>query len=287
MEITKEVLQQRYSTFSDKALLAAFAAGSGPYSPLAWEVIQEMVAARGLAPASAPAAAAPPPKAPSPEAARRPSPGSGTPAATPTPKAPFPEAARKPSPGSGAPVATPTPKASSVKAARGPATPAPTPASKAQPLEAAPSESISPYFLVSRPRGLRWSADDQLSLAARDIIAVAALIFGVAGVALVITAFVLRGPAAALEPGVLKLGGVIGASFAFAYSARRPPAPWTWWLAMVYCGISPVLALGQIGTTAIEYGPRLGLEVIVGLLWLLYFARRRATYGLAPWPWLW
>jgi len=238
MELTREVLRSRYNTFSDQALLAARAVGPEPYSPLAWEVIQALLATRGLsngptngkAPATAPAA--------------------------PTPKA-F-AAAKVP-----------------------PTTPAPSP----KPVEAAPTRAVSPYLLVSRVRRQRWSADDWLPTLARDIMGVAALIYGVFGLAIVIAAFIIRGIAAARGPGVLELGGFSALSLAFGFTTRCPPSPRWWWLATLYCGISPALALSRIGSATASRWPQLALGAFVGVIWFVYFARRRASYGLAPWRW--
>lgn len=216
MELTKEVLQRRYSTFSDQALLAAKAAGPKPYSPLAWEVIETLVAARGLTNALV--------------------------------------------------------------------VPAPTPQARDESPETADTAAVSPYFLVSRLRGERWPSDEQLPFTARYIIALAALIFGAAGVGVVLAAFTFRGPEAIGAPGVLELAAAAGVSLGFAYSTRRPPTPATWWLATLYCSASAVLAMGQIGTINAPRWPQLGVGAVVGVLWLLYFARRRPTYDLAPWP---
>ena len=48
MSTTKETLRRRYKSFSDKSLLAARASGPNGYAPVAWEVIQELLVARGL-----------------------------------------------------------------------------------------------------------------------------------------------------------------------------------------------------------------------------------------------
>jgi hypothetical protein len=118
---------------------------------------------------------------------------------------------------------------------------------------------------------------------ARDIMGWAALIYGVFGLALVIAAFVLRGLAAARAPGVIELTAVAAVSLAFGYSVRRPPVPPFWWLAMIYCGASPTLALTRIGGFTAPRWPQVVAGVVVGALWLLYFARRRPMYGLKPW----
>jgi len=232
LELTKELLQRRYSKFSDEALLSAKSAGPGPYSPLAWEVIQELVSARGLNGHRPPPAAAP--------AKPR--------SAPPTP-----------------PRALPT---------------------QPPPAEAAPVKVVSPYLLVSRVQGLRWPPDQELPLTARYIIALAALIFGAASVGVVVAAFVFRGQAAAWAPGVQQLAAAAGLSLAFAYSTRRSPSPAMWWFATLYCSASAVLAVGQIGSINAPRWPQLALGGFVGVLWILYFARRRETYGLAPWEWL-
>jgi hypothetical protein len=239
---TKEVLHQRYSAFSDQALLAAKAAGPKPYSPLAWEVIQALVKARGLSDRPSPNGSAP-----------------RTAPAAPTPKA-FPAAKARP-------IATPEPR------------------EPAETAETAPSRAVSAYLLVSRLRRLRWPADDRLPLAARDVMAVAAVIYGAAALVLVVVAFVLRGQAAARAPGVMELLAASVLSLGFADSARRPPSPATWRLAILYCTVSPAFALSQIGTRTAPPWPQLALGAFVGLLWFLYFSRRRATYGLAPWYW--
>jgi len=255
MELTREVLRSRYNTFSDQALLAASAAGPMPYSPLAWEVIQALLQARRLAD-------------------RAPTNGSAAPAAAsaPTPK-PFPAAKAPPT----APTA-PTPKAFPAAKAP-PTTPSPTP----KPVEAAPSTAVSPYLLVSRLGRLRWSADDPLPTLARDIMGVAALMYGVFGLALVIAAFIIRGLAAARGPGVLELGAFSALSLAFGFTTRCPPSPRWWWLATLYCGVSPALALSRIGSATGSRWPQLALGAFVGAIWFVYFARRRWTYGLAPW----
>jgi hypothetical protein len=229
VELTREILQKRYSRFSNEALLAAKAAGPGPYSPLAWEVIQALVAARGLEDRAA-------------------------------------EAAAKPA----APAPAPGPK------------PAPAPAPPAAP--AAPS--ASPYFIASRSLGQRWPADVSLPLTGRYILGVAALVFGIAGGVLVILAFVHRGGAAVFDPGVLKLAAASALSLAFSDSSRRPPSAKHWWFALLYSAVLPPLALGQMGTITTAPVLLIALEIVVALLWLLYFARRRAAYGLKPWWWL-
>jgi hypothetical protein len=249
LELTKEILHKRYSRFSNEALLAAKAAGPGPYSPLAWEVIQELVAARGLAeraaePEKAPVQA-PPPPAP--------------------PKAPT---------ASGASQSAPAPPGA-------PPSPAQPPSAEGEAVE-----EISPYFIASRLQDQRWSADAELPLTARYVLGVAALIFGLAGGALVVLAFVHQGGAAAFDPGALKLAAASALSLAFYDSSRRPPSAKHWWFAMLYSGASAPLALGQFSTATTAPGPMILLEVIVGLLWLLYFARRRGAYRLKPWPWL-
>ena len=221
MDVTKEILQLRYAKFSDAALLAAKAAGAGPYSPLAWEVIQDLIVARGL-----------------------------------TERATTPPAQ---------PQAPPVSPPASVEA-----------------VEAAVRPAVSPYLLVSLLRKQRWPVDAELPMTARHVIGLAALIFGIAGSVLVILAVVNRGLAAAFNPDVLKLAAVSAVSIGFAASSRRPPSPWHWWFAMLYSGALPPLALSQMATSSTAPGPLIALEVVVGLLWLLYFARRRTAYGLRP-----
>jgi hypothetical protein len=138
---------------------------------------------------------------------------------------------------------------------------------------------------MSRLRRLRWPADERLPLTARDIMAVAAVIYGAAALVLVVVAFVLRGQAAARAPGVLEFLAASVLSLAFADSARRPPSPATWRLAIFYCSVSPAFALAQLGTRTAVPWPQLALGGFVGLLWFVYFSRRRTTYGLTPWWW--
>ena len=221
MDVTKEILQLRYAKFSDEALLAAKAAGSGPYSPLAWQVIQDLVVARGL-----------------------------------TERAPTPPVN---------PQALPASPPASVEA-----------------VEPASRPAVSPYLLVSRLQKQRWPVDAELPMTARHALSRAALIFGIVGSVLVILAVVNRGLAAAFNHDVLKLGAVSAVSIGFAASSNRPPSPWHWWFAMLYSGALPPLALSQLATASTAPGPLIALEVVVGLLWLLYFARRRTAYGLRP-----
>jgi hypothetical protein len=231
LELTKEVLQRRYSKFSDEALLTARSAGPGPYSPLAWEVIQELVLARGINGQK-------PPPAPAP-----------------------------------------------AKSGSEPPKPIPAQPTQSPPAEATPA-TVSPYFFVSRLRGDRWQYEEDLPLTARYIVSLAALIFGAAAVGVVIAAFVFRGQAAARAPGVLELALAAGLSLGFVYSTRRQQSPATWWYATLYCSVSAVLAVGQIGSVYATRWPQLAIGGFVGALWLLYFGRRREAYGMPPWTWL-
>jgi hypothetical protein len=229
MELTREVLHKRYSAFSDQALVAARAAGSKNYSPLAWEVIRELIKARGLSLRSLSPVTQP-----------------------------------------GAPLAGLPPA----------------PARSSRAAQTVQTVAVSPFLVVSRLRGLRWSADDPLPFVARDVMAVAALIYGLAGLSLVVGAFMNRGAAAAQGAGVLELGAIGLASLAFAGSSRRPPSPSSWWVATLYCSAMPALALARIGSANASRWPQLVLGAFVGVLGLVYFGRRRAAYGLAPWRWL-
>jgi hypothetical protein len=83
----------------------------------------------------------------------------------------------------------------------------------------------------------------------------------------------------------LIVGAMLGMVLAFAWSATRRPSPLTWYIAMAHFGVGPVLLLGEAASAAPATESPSMLPVFTGGLWLLYFARRRAMYGLPPWEW--
>ena len=283
---SKDVLRNRYNTFSNEALLAAKAAGPKGYSPLAWEVILELVAARGLdSPAAPPVSPARPPVSPPTPASLLPP---SAPPARPTPPTPMPRLDIMPTrPPSGPTPAIPAPAGPPVPAAARPrAAPAPPSTAADRPVPPAAAAAVSPYLLVSSLRRSPWPSEDPLPTTARDILGFAALIFGVAGVALILLAATKRGLGTLADPATLQLAVATVLSLAYAISVRRPPSKVTWAIAMAYGAVAPVLALAPLGSGGAPQWPRLAAGGVLGLLWLVYFARRRAHYGLTPWGWL-
>lgn len=274
---SKDVLRSRYNTFSNEALLAAHAAGPGPYSPLAWEVITELVTARGLGSAAAPASPPPvrPASVPVPSAKAVPSAPVG-PASAPVPKAP-------PRPAPPPPV-----QRLDLMPTRPPAAPArAAPVPEAAPASPeAPAALPSPYLAISRARRDVWPGDQPLPTTARDILAFAAMVFGVAGVGIILLAVTKRGPAAVLDLRTGELAGTSVLSLVYALTARRPPSAVAWAVAMLYGAVAPTLILAPLGGADMPRWPRYAIGGVVGLLWVIYFARRRGIYGLKPWRWL-
>lgn len=211
MEITRESLLARYREFSDEALAEAVAAGPEGYAPVAWEVIRELVAARGIVPGQV----------------------------APEPSAVVPEAA---------------------------------------------ASAVSRYLLWSRlVQGARWPEGQPLPLSGRDFLAVIALLSGVVGAAaLVIILVFTEGP---LSGGMTLpvLGLSTALAIGFGVSANRDPSPGGWTIAMVYSAIAPLASLVVAGDGRLWSLVTDTLALLSGLLWLLYFARRRATYGLPEW----
>jgi hypothetical protein len=216
MEISRASLEERYAAFSDRALLEAAAAGPESYSPLAWSVIQELVAARRL---HADLAGVP---------------------AEPTP-----------------PVVT----------------------------DAFSSDvAISPYLFLSRFRGQTWPHDRPLRLAGRDALGAIAVLAGGGGLLFFLYVVMFTTGALPDPLSIVALGAGAVVSLAFALSANRTPSPRTWRMAMAYCCLGPALTIFRMARGDSLDWPRGALSVAAGLLWALYFARRRPMYGLAAWP---
>ena len=147
---------------------------------------------------------------------------------------------------------------------------------------ALPAKGLRPahFFLWNRlTAGGRWPPDEPLPLNGLSWIAVAAwiagglfLLFGVIGMLGV-------GPVAAahLNPALSTAFGIW--NLAFARSTDYRPSPGTWWAAVIYVLLTDA-ALISVGT--VQSSP---LRIGALMAWLLYFARRRAMYGLRPWLW--
>jgi hypothetical protein len=143
---------------------------------------------------------------------------------------------------------------------------------------------ISPYFILSRLlRGQRWPADKSLPMAGQRFLADLALFFGAIGGLATLILMALPSPAFSAPSSTPTLAVLTALAIAFGVSGRRTPSPFTWRLTMLYLGAHPVLAtipLTENGAPAWRDG---ALALIGSATWLLYFARRRETYGLPPW----
>jgi hypothetical protein len=150
----------------------------------------------------------------------------------------------------------------------------------------APAALPSPYLAISRARRDVWPGDEPLPTTARDILAFAAMIFGAAGLGIILFAMTKRGPAAVLDRRTLELAGTSLLSLVYALTARRPPSVATWAIAMLYGAVAPTLILAPLGGAGMPRWPRFAVGGAIGVLWVIYFARRRRNYELAPWRWL-
>ncbi len=212
MEITRESLFERYREFSDEALAEAVAAGPEGYAPVAWAVIQELVAARGIVPGQL------------------------------------------------------APGASGV-------------------APDAAAGAVSRYLLWSRlVQGARWPAGEPLPLSGRDFLAVIALLSGVVGVAALVIILVFTEGQLPGGMTLPALGLSTALAIVFGVSANRDLSPGSWTIAMMYSAIAPLASLVVAGDGRLWSLVTDTLALLSGLLWVLYFARRRATYGLPEWP---
>jgi hypothetical protein len=162
--------------------------------------------------------------------------------------------------------------------------PAPPPAPYVLPPDELEAFPISPYFILSRLlRGQRWPAGKLLPLAGRRLAADLALF--VAGICVleVLALVALQTPSDTAPPGIVSFALLTALTLAFGLSGRRSPTPFAWRFTMFYFGASPVLTTLPLTENSAPDWRHGALAVIGSAAWLLYFARRRETYGLPPW----
>jgi hypothetical protein len=152
--------------------------------------------------------------------------------------------------------------------------------------ESSANRTTSTYLLWNRLlQGSPWPGDKPLPLRGRDFVAVLSLLSGALAWIVLILFFVSSSPFQPVFP--VRLGPFALASalaLGFGIAATRTPSPQTWTFIMVYWCVVPFNSLAALPDLSRASLMRLSVTTVSALLWLLYFGRRRPTFGLSAWP---